>query len=278
MDGSDEPAKISVAASVRFAYRTVFGRLGLVLELGWMPLLAVLVVLIAPAVLLPDRQSGDPFSTGGVVDYAEALVALLSLTAFAVRWHQSILVGDPHKLPPSLFFAGWLRFLAYGCIVYLLAGIVVALGAGLSQRLGMTETEVAFADLAALVVGLLLVLVLVRCGLLFPAAAAGKPLGPIAAWRAMRGNGWRIAGASLLATLPVTLVAGLLLAVVVTASLPDDFEPTAAPPLGLAILTGRIEAAADFLLVALGASLLSAFYRDLIERRGAGAFRLPAQR
>ncbi len=44
---------------------------------------------------------------------------------------------------------------------------------------------------------------MVRLSLLFPAAAYGRKLGLGAAWRAMRGNTWRVVACGLLAGVPL---------------------------------------------------------------------------
>ena len=49
-------------------------------------------------------------------------------------------------------------------------------------------------------------LTVARLSLVFPAAAYGAPLGLAAAWRAMRGNSWRLVGASLMTAMPILLL------------------------------------------------------------------------
>ena len=129
-----KPRKLAVGTMVRFAYRSVFGRLELIPELGWIMLLALLAVSILPEILLPGRHAGGELRLAPQ-DYVQAAVALLALSAFAVRWHQSILLGDPRRQPPALFFRGWLRFLVYGCILYAVLGAIVAAAALAMTRL-----------------------------------------------------------------------------------------------------------------------------------------------
>jgi hypothetical protein len=270
MNRTDQRNKVRVGAMVGFAYRSVFGRLGLMLDLGWVMLLALMAALILPGVLDPDHFGNGQMRIGPL-DYAQAAVGLLSLSAFAVRWHQSILAGDPHRLPARMFFRGWLRFLIYGCVVYLLlAALAVAALTGLSHA---PETAVAsgLVEVAAIVAALTLALGLIRFSLVFPAAACDAPLSPAAAWRMMHGNTWRFAFASILAALPVTVTAVVVTAVVIALALPGGAPPHTAPPLGLTILAGLIETAANFLLVALGASLLSGFYRELMRQSALAA-------
>ncbi|MGH7073879.1 MAG: hypothetical protein ACREFD_06725 [Stellaceae bacterium] len=250
---------------VGFAYRSVFGRLGLVLDLGWIMLLVLMAVLILPGVLMPGRYGSDQVRLDAL-NYGQAVVALLSLSAFAVRWHQSILVGDPHRQPPRAFFRAWLRFLAYGCIAYAALGVLAVVALGALAAVPHTKAVGGAVEFGAVIAAFFLALGLLRFGLMFPAAASGVPLGPVAAWRLMRGNTWRLAIASILAAVPITFIAAVLTALVVALALPGGAAAHVPPPIGFTILAGLIETAANFLLVALGASLLSAFYRELMAR------------
>lgn len=260
-------AKVPIGAAIRFAYRSVFGRLGLILEIGWIPLLAVIAAMILPAILMPARRGLDAADFGGM-DYAEAVVVMLSLSAFAVRWHQSLLLGDPRRLPASAFFRGWWRFLAYMTVSYVVLGMILGVAAVSLNGVALGDAGMAAVELAALLVGVALGLAILRFALLFPAAACGRPLGPVAAWRLMRGNSWRLALASLLTALPVTITTGVVMGVLVTIALPNNLEQVAAPPIGVLILIGLLETATDVVLVALGASLFAAFYREIVVDRG----------
>lgn len=265
-----KPRKLAVGTMVRFAYRSVFGRLELIPELGWIMLLALLAVAILPDLLIPGRHVGGQFRIGWQ-DGAQAVVALLALAAFAVRWHQSILLGDPRRQPPSMFFRGWVRFLVYGCVLYGALGIVVAATAfGLAWSAPDPALEGLIA-LGALIVIWLVLLATARLALLFPAAACGRPLGVGAAWRLMRGNSWRMVWVSILTALPLKIVAFGLAAIMIAAALPAGSEFVTTPPMGFVILSGVIEAVSDMLLAALGASVLSGFYRELVAWRASGA-------
>jgi hypothetical protein len=113
---------------------------------------------------------------------------------------------------------------------------------------------------------------MVRLSLLFPAAAYGQPLGLGAAWSALRGNTWRVIACGLLAGLPLILSVVVILGAVFSALdmqlgdlQPDD--PAHAPPMGLFLLAGVIDTVANFLIVALGASILVDVYRRLVLAR-----------
>jgi hypothetical protein len=109
---------------------------------------------------------------------------------------------------------------------------------------------------------------MVRCSLLFPAAAYGHALGFRAAWRAMRGNSWRLLGCGIIACAPVMLIVVLALSGI-SAGL--HLDPPAPVPLGFFILRGVVETCTNFVVVGLGASVLSTFYRRVM-LRGLGVF------
>jgi hypothetical protein len=272
MDGSERPRKVAVGTIVRFAYRTVFGRLGVILDLGWIMLLALLAAQILPDLLVPGRHASAELEFD-VIDVGQAVVTLLSASAFAVRWHQSILVGDPHRQPVAAFFRAWARFLIYGCIVYALIGAIVGVAAVTMSRMANSTATMALVALAAVIVGFAVTLLTVRCSLVFPAAACGQPLGVGAAWRQLRGNTWRLIFSTILATLPVTVVTSVFTAILLStlALATPGADLMAQRPLGFTILTGLIASIADMLVVALSASLLAGFYRELVAWRGPAA-------
>jgi len=258
-------------AEVAFdAYRSVFGRLGLLFEIAWLPLLLLLAAALLPGYLstylgwavLP-KWRGDAFGLH-VEDMIEAVAGLLCLNAFAVRWHQTVLFTGERQPPWQLFLSAWARFLAYSLLVYLVSSSLLA-------TLLIADTLGAPSYLAPIAGGLavLLWVGLVRCSLLFPAAAFGKPLGFATAWRAMRGNSWRLFGCCFVACAPVLLIVMLLLSTTVALLHLDQI--TGRMPLGFFILRGLIGTCTDILVVALGASVLSSFYRRIM-LRGLGVF------
>jgi hypothetical protein len=270
MDQAAPPQKVAIGAIVRFAYRNVFGRIGVISELGWIMLLILLAASILPALLLPGATRSDPLRLDPL-DYAQEGVTLLALSAFAVRWHQLILLGDPRRLPRALFFRAWLRFLIYGCILYAALGAILAVTLLSMEPLIASMTAKAVVALAALTLCWLTLLVAARSALLFPAAARGKPLGLGGAWRLMGGNSWRLVWASILTAAPLKAATFAVITILVAAIMPEGSEHPVTPPLGFVILIGVIETVSDMLLAALGASVLSGFYRELVAWRADGA-------
>ena len=268
---ADPQPRVPIAEVAAEAYRSVFGRLGLLLELAWLPLLILLAATLLPGYLhlylglhnqLLDWHSA-PLGFG-VEEAIEGIAGILCLNAFAVRWHQTILFGGERNTPAGLFPGALARFLLYTLVLYFVF-------AGLFVALLLADTDAAPAYLAP-VAGTLVLLVwvgMVRCSLLFPAAAFGRPLGIGAAWRLMRGNSWRLLGCGFIACAPVTLTVLLLLSGVLSLFHIEQFDERV--PLGFFILRGVIETCTNILVVALGAAVLSAFYRR-ITLRGLGSF------
>ncbi|HZB93704.1 MAG TPA: hypothetical protein VE397_19805 [Stellaceae bacterium] len=273
MEAGATRIKVPVAAAVAAAWRAVLGRPGLVLELGWLSLLLLMAALLLPELALrylaPTGLGAMP--RGGFVPaesiFAEA-VSLLALSAFAVRWYRQMLTGSG-RLAPRLFAGAWLRFILYSLAFYA-AGIGFAAAVWYS---GIAEPDAPAAlagggNVAAAAVAAALLLGMARVSLLFPAAALGAPLALGAAWRAMRGNAWRLLLVSVAAALPVMLAEVVLIGPLLAAAHLGPNEVVAPdPPLGFVLLSGVIEAVIRLLLTALGASVLSDFYRRIVLQR-----------
>ena len=258
---------VPIAEVAAEAYRSVFGRLGLLLDRAWLPLLLLLAATLLPGYLhlyLGVRNRLLAWHSAalgfGTEDLIEAAAGLLCLNAAAVRWHQTILFAGDRNAPARLFPGAWTRFLLYTLVLYLVF-------ASLFAALFIADTENAPAYLGP-IAGVLVMLVwvgMIRCSLLFPAAAFGKPLGIGAAWRAMRGNSWRLLGCGFLACAPVTLTVVLLLSGVFAFLHIEQFGDHL--PLGFFILRGVVETCTNILVVALGAAVLSSFYQRILLRR-----------
>lgn len=240
------------------AYRVVFSRLGNVLELGWLPLLILLGVSILPAVL-PVDFGGDNAALRALPDLLNLVAGALCLNAFGVRWYQAQLFGDANYRP---WLKPWSRFLLYTFVLYaalgiLLAGILLA-GSIVGDRSVSLEIAAVAVDLTVVAA---LLLAMARLSLLYPAAAADQPIDIGGAWRATRGNGWRIVLCWLFATAPLLLGVQIAMGAVFAGF---GIGGTTAAPVGLFILRGLIGTVADFLIAALGAVVLSDVYRRLM--------------
>jgi hypothetical protein len=258
--------KVPVAEVMVEAYRSVFGRLNLLLDLAWLPLLILLAATILPGYLrLYQHLVAFPAWTGdeyGLTfeNLIEALVGLLCLSAFAVRWYQSLLFSERRPAPEGVFRGAWLRFLAYMMLLYLVAAALLT--AMLLIDVDGAPTYLAPAAGAAIFIAWLAP---VRCSLLFPAAASGKPLSIAQAWQALGGNTWRLFATVMLVSVPAVFVVAMILSAFFAGfhldSLGDD--PL---PIGFFLLRAVIGSCADFLVVALGASVAAGFYRRLETR------------
>ncbi len=252
------------------AYRAVFGRFGLLLDFAWLPLLIMLAAALLPGYLhLYLGWAAIPSWRGDVVglsveDLIESLVGLVCLNGFAVRWHQAVLFSGERSAPAGVFLGAWARFLLYTVLLYLVStGVLVALLVA-----GVEGAPAYLAPIASMLAVLLWVGML-RCSLLFPAAAFGKPLGIAAAWQAMRGNSWRLLGCVFVACAPVVVAVVLIVTGVTAGFQIERFAPDL--PVGFFILRGVVATCANLVIVALGATVLSTFYRRIM-LRGLGVF------
>lgn len=267
--GGDAPprARVPVGDTVAEAYRGVFGRPGLLLELAWLPLLVMLAAALLPDFVglnLPVIALSPLGESAGlpVRDLVEALVAVLALNAFAVRWHHAVLFANAGGVPPGLFLRAWGRFLLYMLGLYLASAAPVALAVA-----GAALAGVGLALPGLVLIPAAVSLLAFRWSLLLPAAAYGRPLGLGEAWRQMRGNTWRLVACSLAAGGTVVMGAVLIFAAILSAAHIGLTDPLPEPvPPGLLILRALVDTIADFILVALGASILAAFYRRLVLR------------
>lgn len=276
LDGEAPRIKVPIGDVAIAAYQAVFGRLGLALELGWIPILVLLVAVLVPGLvtgylLAPDGGAvfAGPRGMFDLDDLAESMISVLCLNAFAVRWHHAMLFPDPQAVPRRLFLSAWARFVIYTLLFYVISLALFATIVASGVRSDAIIADAASAGLAASasVLAIAVSFAMVRCSLIFPAAAYGRPLGWGTAWRQMRGNTWRLIATTLLVLMPIIMIVGFVLnrvAAAVHFGTPDAMSLH--PPLGLFLLNGVIEIVLNFVFVALSASILSAFYRRIVLR------------
>jgi hypothetical protein len=245
-----------------------------VLELGWVPLLIMLAALLLPDLAARYLIAGGLASVSTDFDIGDLIqesIIGLCLSAFALRWYQLMLGADPRTLPRRVFTGALMRFMAYTIGLGIpIAALALALAYGLPAVNGDDAVAITFRTLAA-VAATAFSLAVARLSLLFPAAAYGAPLGLGAAWRAMRGNSWRLVGASLMAAMPILLFQQLLVALLISAQLVSPDQTMAESPVGLSLLGGVFVAVLGLVLAALGASILSEFYRRIMRLEIKGA-------
>jgi hypothetical protein len=258
-DGNAVRVKVPVGVVASLAYRTVFTRLGRIFDLGWLPILVLLALDILPGlVALPEDGIAD------AIDVGRAAASMLCFAAIAVRWYHALLLPEEGAVSRLFILRGWMRFaawwLALSCVA--LAPFAIAV-LGLATGIVAADDEAAILALAA--VAIAATLAANRCSLLLPAAALGRPLGLGAAWRLMRGNTWRLVGATLLVMMPALAVLAIVMRLLVSAA---PLDPTAEVPAALSwnlvVLSGIVDVLFGAVIVTLGASILSEFYRRIV--------------
>lgn len=261
------PVKIHIGEVAAIAYRLVFGRLGLALELGWLPLLVMLAAELAPGAieLLHPMPADAATPLVRVADIVGIVAAMLCLNAFAVRWYQRLLLVASAAAPPRrLFLVAWARFILY-TVIFSLPAAAPVLGLSLAGGMpGAADDASRLLAAAIALPSLVLALAVLRLSLVWPSAAQGFPMGWRAAWRAMRGNTWRLLAVLLIVYLPIFLTAGFALGIVFTAAHVDVEQTSMHPTLGLVLLIGVIDTVLQFVFVALGATVFVEFYRRLV--------------
>jgi hypothetical protein len=245
------------------AFRGVFGRLSLLLDVGWLPLLLLLAADIVPGYLHSYRElaawpvwRGDRFGLT-VENIVEAIAGLLCLTALSVRWYQVSLAAATRPPPAGVFLGAWLRFVLYTLLLYFIAALLIA-AMLLAGHDGVP-------DYVALLTGAAMMaawLAPVRCMLLFPAAAIGQPLSIAAAWRRLGGNTWRLFVTVMLVTIPVVFVTAMIVSAFFAGFHIEAFGDKA-PPLGFFLLRAVLSTCGNVLVIALCASAIAGFYRRL---------------
>ena len=261
---------VPVAEVAVEAYRAVFGRLGLWFDLAWLPLLMLLAAALLPGYLrlylgwpgfarwaATVRIGRRGFDRGGR--------GTVGLNAFAVRWYQRLLFSGDRRIPDGIVPRRVGAVSAYTLLLYLGLGGTVH-GPARRRRRGFTGLCRA-ARWRYRRVGL------ARHGALL-AAVSGRRL------RQADGDRRGVAGdARQFMAAPGLRHRGL------RAGDPDrhpdpkrDFRRAASRrrrpsplPLGFFLLRGVIGACANFVVVALGAAVLSGFYRRIMVR-GLSAF------
>lgn len=253
--------KVPVAEIMVEAYRGVFGQLNLLLETAWLPLLLLLAAAILPGyfhlyygIAAWPSWRGDHFGLS-IENAIEAVTGLLCLTAFAVRWYQITLFSAPRRPPTGIFLGAWLRFLFYTLLLYLIAALLI-LVLLLSDQDGVPELVGIIAGIAMMAAWL----APVRCMLLFPAAASGKPLSIAAAWRGLGGNTWRLFVTIMLVSIPAVFITAMIVSAFFAGFHIDSDE---LPPLGFFLLRAVLSCCGNVLVVALCAAVIAGFYRRL---------------
>ena len=187
----------------------------------------------------------------------EAVVGLLCLTAFAVRWYQVSLFTGPRAAPTGLFPGAWLRFLLYTLLLYLIAGLLIVAMLlvdrdGIPDYVGLLDRrrdDGGVARAGALHAAL-------PCGRFRQAAIDRRGMAPPG------GNTWRLFVTVLLVTIPVVFVTAMIVSAFFAGFHIEAFGDKV-PPLGFFLLRSVLSTCGNVLVVALCASVIAGFYRRL---------------
>ena len=236
---SPSAQKIDVPESLRAAYTTVLDNAQLAINLALVPF-AILAGLEIVAWLV-----------GGGGWFGMILALLVRAggfavfgTAFIVRWHRFILLGETTS--QSLLPPGWIPFFltAVKIGVAVFVGILILMIVTMIPPILLTGT-IALVGYIALGLGA------TRLSLAFPAAAIERPISLQEAWDRIAGNFWRLFACLLVCYLPFAIVHFIVTAI--GGALPDI----------LWIVFQIVGLAVSFAGVAVVASLLSDIYRGL---------------
>jgi hypothetical protein len=252
-------SKLPFWRTVGACYATVFGNFGELLRISWLWLLIMLPV-YAAAEWLDARSQGDQIRDF-LLSMLSSVLEVPALASIAVAWHRLVLRQE--RVQGAVYLR--LDRVVWWYAMVLLAFIVVTVGpvlAGVAAVLpeGSPGTLLLLVPIfAGIGVGLGIgVFALPRLSLVLPAGALGEWLTLGEAWRATRGNTWRLACASMLCSLPPLIPFAVLLWHVDGSAL------------ALSIIGRTVYSLAYVLIVTIAVTLLSLAYRHFFGRRQGG--------
>lgn len=252
---------VPIGATIRTAYASVFGQIGLVAKTAFLPFL------ISAVLVVPSLTARDSLAMVVIV----SLLRLVPYTLFGVTWHRLILLGA-HIAPPVVF-PGWRRrhwrFYGFALAITALTTALVAIislaslaitGGGAGPGSAPESAEVTLGALMAILSALLVAIYfMLRFSFVFPAVAVEEPYGLGDAWRHTRGQGLRLMLVMFLALSPVVLLGWMLIALLVA--------PFTGPPgSGSVAASGGVIAytlgtALGYLSLALSLTVISSAFR-----------------
>ena len=214
---SDSTSKLPVLATAGSAYAEVFGRPWRLIKTIAIPVALILAIGEGAALL------EDPFPKIGWLFYP---AQLLPFVLFSLFWQRELLLGaesgglrravTPQRLGLTFFYAALASLVLVAPWIFFLASVMGAAPLGLP---GWFEISGVGRMRSGFGVGyIMLVGVVARCSLVFPACAVDAPFGLKESWNATEGHSFRLLGAIILASLPVVIVAVLMGAVLVGAA------------------------------------------------------------
>nr|WP_316629496.1 hypothetical protein [uncultured Brevundimonas sp.] len=228
-----------IGETIRIAYASVFGQIGLVAKTAFLPFL------ISAVLVVPSFAARDSFALVVIV----SLLRLVPYTLFGVTWHRLILLGA--QIAPPVVFPGWQRrhwrfygfALAITAVTTLLVAVVAQTSVGLAGGADPESAGIPPGVLLTILIALLAALYfMLRLSFVFPAVAVEEPYGLADAWRHTKGQGLRLMLLMFLTLSPVMLFGWMLIALLIA--------PFTGPP-----GTGSVGASGGLLAYTLGTAL-----------------------
>jgi len=226
--------KLSVAAAIRFAYGFVFGQIGAIIGLVWLPLVLVAILQFLPYAIGTAYSGGDPAQAGAAgalnLVFSTAALVLYAMNCVSVtRQALGLRQGSA-----SLHFAlGWPECRMFAAIVICGLILVAAIGTyvmigttlfAAAQKIPLLAYAAAIYAIAGL--GAIAWIVLRLMFLLPPVVVVEERINLLRTWMLSRQNFWRMLAIVIAVTLPLLLVQSVAIVVIVgpgiLAPLPDS--------------------------------------------------------
>jgi len=209
---SDSTPKLPVLATVGSAYTEVFGRPWRLIKTIAIPVVLILAI-GEGSVLLEERLP----EIGWLFYPAQ----LLPFVLFSLFWQRELILGaesgglrravTPRRLGLTFLYPALASLVLVAPWIFFLASVMGAASLGLPgwfEISGVGQMRGGFGAAYIMLVG-----VVARCSLVFPACAVDAPFGLKESWNATDGHSFRLLGATVLAGLPVVILVLLMIAV-----------------------------------------------------------------
>jgi hypothetical protein len=264
-----KPPKLPFWRTVGSCYAIVARNFGQLVRMSWLWLLIMLPVYAAvhwwiwPWSTGADQAVAERAGAGLVfaITFLPNIVEIPALASIAVAWHRLVLRHQRVSDAPYLRLDGIVWLYAFAVLALWILGVGPLLfPTTLMNTMPADPRSLAalWISLAAVAAGFTILLLLPRFSLVLPAIALGESLSLADAWRATRGNTWRLAGPTLLCTLPPVIPFVLL------AMLADGGTRASST------IVSTISSLAYVLIVTIAVTLLSLAYRHLVLRQESG--------
>lgn len=207
--------KLRVGATFVEAYSLVFSQLGLVIKAAAIPYMITMVLAV---VSLRAQADLNLWLIAPLV-----ILGFLPYTLFGVSWHRLTLLGprvSPPRAAPSWNRRHW-RFIGY-CFAVTAIGYALMIGASLLTVLlalpfGGSGAPTDWISMQVILIfvgmgagGIGFLYLMMRYSFVFPAVAVDEAYGLGNTWNHTRGQGFRLMGLMILASLPMVVVAWIL--------------------------------------------------------------------